>query len=548
MTNRSATSLPESADRRRTAAHLVALLVLASAAGLLYFARLGAEDAYLSIEELTAAHQSLSLATTGRSLSGQWLPMYVGEPGYEAGRDPVWIYVNAALLKVWPFSETLIRSPSAAVGVLDVVLMFLVIYRLFGGFATAMIGAALLAITPAHFFQSRIATSQIGPIAFVLAWLWLLLRFFATHRLRDLWLSTACLGAGVYSYLAAAFMMPCYFLATLIALAMHSRSAAVGGDPVLWRRTAWRTAAAGFFLLLLPWIAWHAIHPERFLNLAAYYTGNGYNPDVAGRFDPIHLMISRFSIWWEAFNPERFFFAGDSNLRFSTRRIGYLLLPTIVLLGIGVVNLRRLVSAEARFLVLCGILLAPLPAVLAGDNEIKRWLTILPFVTIVAACGSHVLLRTRQPVWRVVLCAVLAASAWQFSAFTQDYWGEYRARSSYYFFGNLRGAIRQVLASDPVPDCVLLDGRLPITAHWRFYTTAFGRPDLAGSLNLVDPERVDFAPPAQCENALLVSLDDRLRENPSYNDRLLHQGWKKTTIPEPDGKVSLVVLRRVSGS
>ena len=521
--------------------------ILLSGVGALYFAGLGAPTAYLSIEELTAAHQSYSLATTGRSLSGQWLPLYVGEPGYEAGRDPLWVYINAGLMKVWPFSEGLIRAPSAVAGMVDVGLMFLVVYRLFGSIPVATIAAALLALAPAHFIQSRIGTSQIAPVSFMLAWLWCLLGFLKSHRLRDLYMATAALGFGVYSYLAAAFMMPLYLAATIVVLRRHAASIAEA-DRWRWLRAAMRSAMLGFLLPLLPWVAWHIVHPERFANLLSYYTDNGYNPDVAARVDVPRVLVTRLALWWEAFNPERFFFAGDSNMRFSTREAGYVLLPMAVLMAAGVASLRRAAGSEMRLLLVGGILLAPIPAVLAGDNEVKRWLTILPFAVLLAAYGVQAAMQAPQRAARVALCVLLAAGVWQFDTFVVDYWGAYRARSSFYFFGNLKGAIREIVLHDPAPECVFLDERVTITGFWRFYTKVLGRPDLAQRTNLVDTEREGFAPPPGCHASTVLVLEDRLRDNHSFNARVIAEGWSRTAIPEPDAKISLVVLHRVAGS
>src|SRR2546428_1039640 len=159
----------------------------------LYFARLNQSPPHMSIEELENARQAVSIATTGRSLSGQLFPLYVGEPGFPAGRDPIWIYADAALLKRFPFSEGLIRVPSVVAGVLDVVLMFVLAHRLFGTRGDAAVAAALLALTPAHFFESRIAIQQIGPLPFLLAWLILVTKFLETERPSVLFWASAIL-------------------------------------------------------------------------------------------------------------------------------------------------------------------------------------------------------------------------------------------------------------------------------------------------------------------------------------------------------------------
>ena len=193
-------------NRRSSRALWIAVLV--AGVGFLYLARLGSLPPYLSIEEVTQARHAIALATTGRSLSGQRWPLYPAEPGYEAGWEPIGIYSTAALLKVAPFSETLVRLPSAIAGVLNVVLMFVLVRRVFRTDALALVAALVLATAPGHFLHSRIGTSQIITVTFQLAWLTLLVRFLDTRRTRDVFAATLSLGLGIYSYPAALIVVP----------------------------------------------------------------------------------------------------------------------------------------------------------------------------------------------------------------------------------------------------------------------------------------------------------------------------------------------------
>src|SRR5215470_17294367 len=88
-------------------------VALAIASSAIYLSRLAWSPPYLSIEELTEARHALAFVRTGRSLSGQRLPLYPAEPGFEAGWEPVGIYSTAGLLKIVPFSEAVVRLPSA---------------------------------------------------------------------------------------------------------------------------------------------------------------------------------------------------------------------------------------------------------------------------------------------------------------------------------------------------------------------------------------------------------------------------------------------------
>jgi hypothetical protein len=527
---------------RRTWAGALLVLICASTAGL-YLARLADSPPYLSIEEVGATRQAMSLATTGRSLSGQRLPLYVAEPGYEAGRDPLWIYMAAALLKVRPFSETLIRTPSALVGVLDVMLMFVLARLAFDSAAWAFAAAVLLALSPAHFFESRIATQQIGPVAFTLGWLILLTRFLESGRARDVFFACFVLGVGIYSYLGAFVTTPFYFLATLVVIVTRS-------GPVTFfagLREARRPllyACLGIALAMVPYFAWNAAHPERIRQLLSYYTDNGYNPDVrAEHFSVAQALVARADLWWNAFNPERLFFVGDSNYRLSTRHVGYFLWPTAPFLAVGLLRLRRYLSQPLSFVCYVALLFGVVPAVLAGDLEIKRWLSIVVFIVLVAVCGARAMWDTRR--WSVRLAAVALAclGALQFGAFMRDYHGDYRARSSSWFGGNLRGAIRTVLASAHDPACVFLDNRIAIAAYWAMYTRAYNQSAFADSAHLVDSERPDFAPPSSCRDATLVVIAKEVANHAEYRNRLATQGWRGTPIPEPDGRIALTVFR-----
>ena len=194
--------------------------LLAVGAAFLYLARLDSMPAYLSIEEVSQAREAVIFAAPGPD-RGQSPPPDIAHDS-RAGRDPQWIYlaplwvaVAAVPLKMLPFSEALVRLPSACAGVLNVVLMFLVGRGMFGGTRPAVIAAGLLMLTPAHFLQSRIGTGQIATVTFVLAWLIFLVRYINADRRRDLVAATFCLGLSLYAYAGALVIMPIYFLVTL---------------------------------------------------------------------------------------------------------------------------------------------------------------------------------------------------------------------------------------------------------------------------------------------------------------------------------------------
>src|SRR5439155_23480693 len=135
----------------------------------------------------------------------------------------VLVYVTSGFLTVLPFSEWSVRLPSAFLGTLDVVLLYVLARRVFGRRRHAALAAILLMLTPAHFIHSRIAMDYLYPVPFVLGWLLGLLVFIEEGRPWTLFASTLALGVGFYSYIAAVVMMPMYFVITCGFLVFQKR-------------------------------------------------------------------------------------------------------------------------------------------------------------------------------------------------------------------------------------------------------------------------------------------------------------------------------------
>ena len=546
--------------RSSSAAWVTALGILSA---LLYFHGLGSSPPYLSIEEVSQARDAVAFAATGRDMDGRLLPLYFPEPGSPMGREPLFIYLSAALLQIVPFSEAAARAPSAAAGLLDVLLMFVVARNIFGRPALAATAAGLLMLTPVHFLQSRIGTQPIGTVTCVLGWLALLTAFLNTGRVRRLFAATVCLGVGMYTYNGGFLIMPVYFVLTLVVAWRR---------PVGDRKAALQAAIGGYLCVVLPLFVWYVIHPERITQLAGYYTHGEYNKDMGSTGFTGGGAIAHLDAWWQCFNPDKLFFSGDADLRFSTRGAGYFLLPLAVPMIAGVRHASRLLRTDVAFVVVVGLVLSPLPAAFVSNGDMKRWLPFLPFAIIVATAGIEFLRaggrRVVEPCaigilliarWLTALASPLLLAAfvaqWTFAArrragyvcvaaltllgalqmarYLSDYFGAYRIESSRYYGGNLRGAIRQAIATSAPGDCVRLDKRVYyLQDQWDLYTRAYNRLDLAQRTFWFDAAGGD-EPPASCRGVTTVGDVDDTR----------FSTWRKTPIPELSGPVRLAVYR-----
>jgi 4-amino-4-deoxy-L-arabinose transferase-like glycosyltransferase len=590
---------------------LTALLVGALTAAL-YVPRLSRAPIYLSPDEVFTAVQAHSIATTGRDAGGRFLPFYIEyryppttdasgtHPGRSGWLPPIIYYSIALMLKVLPVSEASVRLPTIFVGVLDVVLIYFVGRRLFKNEGLAILGAVLLALTPAHFMFSRFALDYIYPLPFVLGWMLCLFAYLEDGRAKQLFTATLLLGIGIFSYIASALHMPICFLLTLAALARDRRPAKAYGVAVL-----------GFALPAALIVIWAIAHPLALKDVLWKY-------DLVGSSEPnalqslrglltFHRIGDQLSRWWAFFNPRFLFFNGPMEPMFSTREIGVFTLPMAAFLLLGLRASLRQAAGAATLVLLAGFVFAPLPATLViVTDAIYRTLALLPFVILLGVGGVAYLwstplptpprrvliatgvlalvvgavyamgmlaLRSRMPGaavptmvigslalaagllagrWRisqVIAAALLAIVPIQFGTFYGDYLTDYQHRVSLAFSGNIRGAFEDVMREDrnvqaPVVYLASMGQRGDLA--WTFYLAKYHREELSGRTRrgAFDVGEILRLPPGS-----LIVTNGGEGQTDATVERLVGAGdVSRTVIREPNGTPTFLVLRRQTGS
>lgn len=454
---------------------IVTGLVLGTCALALYATNLELSPIYLCHDEILNALNGHSIATSGRDPNGRFFPLYF----YIAGdywAQPIVTYATALVFKMLPVSEFAVRLPAALVGVTSVVLMYAVAKRIFKRELLAVISAALLAVTPAHFIHSRLGVDHLYPVPFLLAWLLCLTIFLERRQLRVLFLGTFLLGLGVYTYLASLVMMPVYFLMTWLTL---FKSGLRSPRPYL-------VALIGFILPLLVLIPWHITHPTQYMQqvrMYKLYDSTNLNP-LQGLKDlsSYTSLTARSGVYYESYNPSLLFFSGASSLINGTRKAGVFLFPIAVFLPLGLYRLITGRLTPINLVLLLGLASAPLAAAIVAEVAINRMLVMLPFAILISTIGVEYLLTASARTWRVVAAGLLLLVPVQFYYFRADYMGDYRLRSSFWFEGNIRGAVETILARDQAGQlgAVYLsqDEIQWVEAFWKFYLLEYGRQDL----------------------------------------------------------------------
>jgi len=504
--------------------------------GVLYTWRLDYAPPYLGGDEAHFAVHGHAIATTGRSLDGTRLPLFVnlrdpqadrGESGFHSRwYQPILFYLTAAILQVAPLSETVVRLPVALIaGVVSPLLLYLVAWRLFARRWVALLAALLLAWSPTNLILGRQALDYLLPLPFVLGWLWCLMAGLRRGGVAWPALSGLLLGIGFYSYIASWIFMPgCLLLGTLALKLTGHRD---------WRRAA-AVSAAGFAVALLPLIPWLAAHPEMLTQ-----TFNRYQ-DPAAAAGPFSVGAVAYS-FATFFDPWVLFVRGGPVPTTSLGRSGLLLVPAAVFLAVGLTELiRRRQPAWLVVVLLGGTTLAALPAALARETRmVQRGTFVLPFLILIACAGALRLSQGGR--WaRGLALTLVAALPLQFGYVYYDYFTHYRHRSAFYYdpvaFSEVAGTL---LDHAEAPRFYLsrdLDDPGP---KWRFYTTKHGQAHLLDRTHYVGEgaEDLDRAP----AGSLLVIYDTA-----HWRQRLIVPGeWTlEREVRDLDDRPAALILRR----
>jgi 4-amino-4-deoxy-L-arabinose transferase-like glycosyltransferase len=469
----------------------VAVLTVVMFAALLHFYRLDQVPVYVSTDEARFAVQAHSIATTGRDLRGNRLPMFVliVDPFRPKEHSPAWwqptlFYALAATYQFTGVSEWSTRLPIAILAVLNVWLMFVVARRWFSSTRLGLFAAAALAMTPAHFILGREAADYFCPTTIALLWVWSLLRLIERPDARSGALTGAILGIGLYTYITSWVVMPMYLVLTIAVLYRTQPSLRV-----------YRAMIAAFLACVAPVAIWLILHPgmpaETFTN---------YKVAASAR------LIERITLFWDYFNPSYLFFAGGSNLLWSTRAAGVFLLSFAVLLPAGVLYLAKRRSLVGNA-ILIAFLLVPLPIVVALPEApfyaTARAILAIPFGVLIATAGLAWLLENRSRLRVAIACAVVVLMPLQFASFARDYFTEYPVRSAPWIdVMNMRGVADAMIESEqirPAPAIYLShdDMAEDKAVKWKFHLLSRSRLDIwqrSKYLESAEADAQSFAP------------------------------------------------------
>jgi 4-amino-4-deoxy-L-arabinose transferase-like glycosyltransferase len=393
---------PRGGTRART---LAVAGALALGAAFLYVRGLGHTPIYLTVDETIISLQAHAVATTGRDQLGRLFPVY-----FETGTTwypSVLIYLIAIAVRLFGFTEAIVRLPMAIAGVVDVVLVYLIGRQIFRRQWFAIVAAILLAATPTHLTLSRYAMDYLMVVPFLLGWLLCMVTYLRTGNPRLLFAAGLLLGIGLYTYIAALCAMPVY-VAVSCAVLYRRR------DPA--SRYGW--LVAGFLLPAIVFGVWLFQHPNMVANVAVKYRfedrATTMNDALRG-FRPGQFARQIGSVYAGLLDPRFLFVHGPSNLTFGTRRSGVFVVPVLGMLIVGLWRVVRERFEPAGLLLALGLFAAPAAATLVNDpTAIFRATGLLPFGALLAAAGLEYAADPSRKT-SAALLAIWIPAAWIFA-------------------------------------------------------------------------------------------------------------------------------------
>lgn len=355
--------------RRRDALVLAAVLVFGV---VVYAAGVPANPPGFHLDESSVAFNAHSVATTGRDEHGTaWTLFFRAFGEY---KNPVYIYLLAAVFKLTGPSITAARLLSAALGVATALVLGLLARRMTGQRESFPLVMLMALLTPWLFELSRLVFEvALFPLALALLLLWL---HRAAARGRWSWTDAAGLAALLalvtYTYSIGRLLGP------LLALGLVLFGKRAGLSKVL---SAW----ALYALALAPACVFQLRHPGALtgrFRIITYLDTQPTHAAAAGAF------LEHYA---RNLDPWRMLMLGDPDINQLTQieGCGLVLVLTGALAALG---LWRVVRARRRdpwwLYVLYGIVVSPVPASLTRDYFHTLRLSPLPvFVIVLSIAG-----------------------------------------------------------------------------------------------------------------------------------------------------------------
>lgn len=336
-------------------------------------------------DEASLGYNAFSILQTGKDEWGRVMPLT-----FEAFGDyklPGYIYTLVPFVAIFGLNEISIRLPSIIFGSLSVVFLYLVVLELSKRKYWALLSSALLAISPWHFFLSRIALEANLAFSFFLIGLYLLI--VGLRKNTFLITSSIFFGLSIFTYNSARIFVPLFLFAFVIIFWKQIKLTKISILSVIIFSIF---LIAGFYLAVFQDSSaryyWVRILDEGAIAFLDQSRNTSTYPEIITKLiynRPVYFVTNFILNYSKHISPQFLAISGGSNYQFSLPGMGLIYLIELPFLIFG---FSKLFKSRIGLLFIAWLLIAPIPSALTRESpHALRSIFMLGSLQIITAFG-----------------------------------------------------------------------------------------------------------------------------------------------------------------
>ena len=318
----------------------------------------------LNWDEVSLGYNAYSILSTGKDEWGRVMPIT-----FEAFGDyklPGYIYTLVPFIAIFGLNETAVRVPSVLLGSFSVVFLYLIILNLTKDRKWAILAAALLAISPWHFFLSRIALEANLALSFFLIGFYFL--SLGLKSAKFLLPASIILGLSIFTYNSARIFVPLFLLSFII---LFWKNIKWGRLSIISALIFGAFLAIGFYLAVFQDSSaryyWVRILDEGAIAYLDQSRNLSTYPEIITKLiynKPVYFVSSLILNYLKHFSINFLALSGGTNYQFNIQNMGLIYLAELPFLIYG---LFKLYKSRVGLLFIAWFLIAPIPSALTRE-------------------------------------------------------------------------------------------------------------------------------------------------------------------------------------
>jgi hypothetical protein len=500
------------------------LCILLLGAGLRLW-QIGEVPKGITHDELGYIYNAYSIATTGKNIFGEILPVFTWMVKEGFPFMPGTIYGMVPFFWFLPLTPAFARLPGALISVADIFLLYLLVYALFNKKPIALLSALFLAISPWHVHFSRTAYDPNFSLFFYL--LGIVVFVYEIQKRRLPVFSTLCIFLGIYSYRGMSIIaFPLLLLLTAYGVAILNASRR---QWIFFGAAICAIAASMVLVVVMVGKGYTAEGVALFSNAKMQETidikiREAEGPLPLRRFflNKPTLIVSNFrENYIRSYSPEYLFLYTEANQIYSIWSRGRIYFIDLFFIIAGIFFLMKFFPRQAWFIIGL-VLIGGLPGGFGGAPYSARNYFLSAIFPIISALGVWGLLSLKLKKKFLVLIGmgILVAYTYALSSYLFDYYNRYASQGAEAWAYSLKQVSREVNKSKGNAEKVMV---FPVTfgdvAQYSLYTgiSAPGIQEIwqkkqeKNSLTTFTYENVEFisgCPDVQPSNTIVIITQD----------------------------------------